>query len=112
MDIVEQKNGDVMTLGFMGRLDGVSSKGAEQKILGLIDAGERRLILDLAGLDYISSIGLRVLMLTAKRLKTVNGKLAVCGLKPQIKKVFDIAGFGAILKIVPGREDAERELSV
>lgn len=111
MEFVEQKNGKVMTLGLKGRLDGVSSKGAEQKILGLIDSGERRLVLDLAELDYISSIGLRVLMLTAKRLRTVDGKLVVCGLKPAIKKVFDIAGFSAILRIVPAREDAEKELS-
>jgi anti-sigma B factor antagonist len=50
-------------------------------------------------------------MLAAKRLKAVGGKLAICGLKPAIKKVFDIAGFGTILRIVPTRQDAEKELS-
>jgi anti-anti-sigma factor len=111
MEIVEQKSGNVLTLALQGRLDGMTSKGVEQKILALIEGGERRLALDLSGLEYVSSIGLRVLMLAAKRLKAVGGKLAICGLKPAIKKVFDIAGFGSILRIVPTRQDAEKELS-
>jgi anti-anti-sigma factor len=111
MEIVEQKNGDVLTLGLKGRLDGVTSKGVEQKVLGHIDAGERRLIFDLAGLEYVSSIGLRVLMLAAKRLRAVNGKLAVCELQPPIAKVFEISGFGSILAIVATRADAEKAVA-
>lgn len=111
MEIVEQKNGDVLTLSLKGRLDGVTSKAVEQKVMGLIDSGARRLVFDMGGLEYISSIGLRVLMLAAKRLRTVDGKLAVCELRPAIQKVFDISGFGSILTIVAARADAEKAVA-
>ncbi len=111
MEMVEQKDGEVLTLSLAGRLDGVTSKGVEERILGLIDGGARRMLLDLAGLEYVSSIGLRVLMLAAKRMKAAGGRLAVAELRPAIRKVFDIAGFDTVLHIVASRADGVRELS-
>lgn len=111
MQMVEQKDGEVLTLSLAGRLDGVTSKGVEERILALIDGGARRLLLDLAGLEYISSIGLRVLMLAAKRMKAVDGKLAVSALRPAIRKVFDIAGFDTVLHIVATRAEGVQALS-
>ena len=111
MEIVERKHGNVLTLSLRGRLDLSSSRAVEEKILSSIDAGEHRLLLDLAGLDYVSSIGLRVLVLAAKRLKPVGGRLATCALQPAIAKIFEIAGLGSVLLVRATREEAESELA-
>jgi anti-anti-sigma factor len=77
----------------------------EQRILALIDAGEKRLVIDCAQLQYISSAGLRVLLIAAKRLSD-SGKLALAALNNQIRDVFDIAGFSSIFQIYRTQDDA------
>jgi anti-anti-sigma factor len=111
MDISEDKTETVMTVGLKGRLDALSAKTVEERILKLIGAGEHKLVIDLGEVGYISSIGLRVLLIAAKRLKTAKGQIAICAMQPPIKKVFDIAGFTALFKIFPTREEAVRALA-
>ena len=106
MEIVEEKLGFVMALALRGRLDATSSKAFEDRLLALIDAGESRLILDLEQLAYVSSVGLRVLILAAKRLKTTNGAIVVCSLQPTIQQVFEIAGFTTLFAVYGTRDDA------
>lgn len=106
MQISEDKNGDVLTVGLKGRLDAATSKTVEEFLLKKIDAGEKRLVLDLSGLDYISSVGLRVFMMAAKRLKVVQGKIVVCALSAPIKQVFEIAGFTNLFPMFDTREAA------
>lgn len=106
MQISEDKNGDVLTVGLKGRLDAATSKTVEEFLLKKIDAGEKHLVLDLAQLDYISSVGLRVFMMAAKRLKIVQGKIVVCSLQPPIKQVFEIAGFTNLFPMFDTREAA------
>ncbi|MGH7166135.1 MAG: STAS domain-containing protein [Nitrospiraceae bacterium] len=70
--------------------------------------GARRLRLDLEGVDFMSSAGLRVLLVAAKRLKPLNGKIVLYSLKPQIREVFEIAGFTTIFPIYAQQEEAVR----
>jgi anti-anti-sigma factor len=74
MEITEQKSAEVVTLRLSGRLDTTTARAFEKKILGQIESGERHVVIDLAQLDYISSAGLRVIVLAAKRLSAANGK--------------------------------------
>jgi stage II sporulation protein AA (anti-sigma F factor antagonist) len=106
MQISEEKIGDVWTVGLQGRLDAATSKGAEEFLLQRIDAGERLVAFDLSRLDYISSVGLRVFMMCAKRLKTTQGKLVVFGLTPMIRQVFEIAGFLSLFPVFANRDEA------
>src|SRR5262245_29288152 len=98
MEIQEQKAGAVMAVSIKGRLDTIAAKTAEEKLLKLIDGGEKKLVIDLGQLEYINSIGLRVFMLCAKRLKAGGGELAVCAMTPPIHKIFDIAGFLSLFR--------------
>jgi len=111
MDIVETRASDAVTLALKGRLDGASSPGFEQRVLALINAGDHRLVIDLAQLDYISSVGLRVFMLAAKRLKPVGGRVVLCGLQPGVTQVFEIAGFSTIFPMAATREEASALLA-
>lgn len=111
MDISEEKTDGVMAVGLKGRLDALSAKAVEEKLLRMITAGETRMVIDLGEVGYISSIGLRVLLIAAKRLKAAKGQIAICAMQPPIKKVFEIAGFTALFKIFPTREEAVKALS-
>ncbi len=106
MDITEEKRGEVKIVGLRGRLDATSTPGVEQKLLNLIDQGERRLVLDFSELSYISSIGLRVLIDTAKSLQKTKGRLALAALNNHIREIFKIAGFTSIFAIYPTRDEA------
>lgn len=118
MEITENRTADIVTLGLSGKLDGTTAKAFEEKILGQIESGDRRFIIDLAQLDYISSAGLRVFALAGKRLDSTNGKLVLCGFKKTIpystlnrlhdpvREAFDIAGFSSIFSSYGSHDDA------
>ena len=108
MEITECATADIVTLSLAGKLDSTTAKTFEDTILGRIESGDRRLVVDLSQLDYISSAGLRVFALAGKRLKSANGKLVLCGFKKTIpyntlnripdpvREVFDTSGFSSI----------------
>ncbi len=106
MELAESKRDSTVIIGVQGRVDASNAGHFEEKLLGLIAAGERHLVVDCAQLDYISSAGLRVLLVAAKRLSPVGGTLAVCALQEQIKHIFDIVGFASILSIYPTSAEA------
>jgi stage II sporulation protein AA (anti-sigma F factor antagonist) len=98
MEITENKRNDVVVVSVQGRVDATNAGVLEQKLVSLIAGGDTRVVLDAARLDYISSAGLRVLLVVMKRLPT-GGSLALCALQPQIREIFDIAGFSSIFTI-------------
>ena len=106
MDISEDRKVDAVILALSGKLDATSAKTFEDKILSLINSGAQRLVVDLSQLDYISSSGLRVFLLAAKRLQPTAGKFALCGMQDHIRQVFDLAGFSSILSIYGSRAEA------
>ena len=107
MDIFQSTSDTgILTLTMSGRLDADTTAGFTDKLNALIDGGERRIILDLSGIDYVSSVGLRSLILAAKRLAPLGGKVVLCAPQDRILKLLEIAGFTSILTIVPTREAA------
>lgn len=93
-------------ISFTGQLNSGNAASAENDILGLITQGDRKLVFDFSNLDYISSAGLRVVLVAAKRLKPEGGRLVLFGMQPQVREVFDISGFLNILDVAESREDA------
>ena len=103
----ERTRAKVLVLKPEGRLDSNTISAAETEIFSWLEKGDTRVVLDLAQLDYISSSGLRLVLMLGKRLNLKGGKLALCGLKPQIREVFEISGFISILTVVGSRQEAE-----
>ena len=99
MNISESKQGNVTILKVQGKLDAMSSPELDKRLAGLVENGTRQIALDLAGLEYVSSAGLRVFLSAAKRLQQVQGKLALANLSAQVQQIFDIAGFESILPV-------------
>ncbi|NLI13317.1 STAS domain-containing protein [Pelotomaculum propionicicum] len=108
MKIQESKSGSVIILELNGRLDASTSGILEKKLMDSLDGGEKFFILDFNQLDYISSAGLRVLLMAAKKTNGIGGKVALSCLKEHVKEVFDIAGFTAIFPICFTQEDAAK----
>ena len=110
MEITEERRGDISILGIIGRLDSSSSKDLEEKMLSLIASSQGKLVIDLSQLDYVSSAGLRVFLLAAKRMDGAKGKMILCSLKDTVKQVFDIAGFSSLLTLAASTEEAIKNL--
>lgn len=83
-----------------GRLDSATSGGFEKRLLELFETPGARVLLDFTALDYISSAGLRVILMGAKRAKQTQGRLVLCGLRPDVREVFEISGFLKIIDVV------------
>jgi anti-anti-sigma factor len=110
MQIKESKQGEVLVLTISEHLDSANSAIFESRILGLIDRGERKIVVDCASLEYVNSAGLKVFLLAAKRLEPLNGKLVLCALAPSVLMIFEMIGFTRIMKIVPSLDDALKAL--
>jgi stage II sporulation protein AA (anti-sigma F factor antagonist) len=110
MQIKEDKQGDAMIVTVTEHLDSATSSVFESRLLGLVDRGERRIVVDCGALDYVNSAGLKVFLLAAKRLEPLGGKLVLCALAPSVLMIFEMIGFTRIMKIVASREDALRVL--
>jgi anti-sigma B factor antagonist len=109
MEVTEKKQNEVSILGLLGRLDSNTSPDFEKKLFAVIEDGNKSVIVDFDGLDYISSAGLRVLLKATKELKRTDGKIVLCSMKDYIKEVFEIAGFVTLFPIVSSKDDALRE---
>ena len=106
MEIVTDKRDGKHIISVKGRLDATTSPELERALLTALDAGEKDYIADLAGLEYISSVGLRVLLMAAKKAKASGGKVVLCSLNDHVREVFEIAGFTAIFPIFDGVDEA------
>jgi stage II sporulation protein AA (anti-sigma F factor antagonist) len=106
MDISEDRKADVVILAMAGKLDATTAKAFEDKILAEIDSGDRRFVIDLSQLDYVSSSGLRVFLLAAKRLNSTAGKLVLCCLTDHVRQVFELAGFLSLFPFYGSRDEA------
>lgn len=102
---------DVLVLALKGRLDSVNASAVEASITDQIKQGANRLVLDFTEIAYVSSAGLRVVLVVAKRLKEVGGKLVLVGLAPSVHEVFSISGFLQILTVCDTREAALAKLA-
>ncbi len=106
MQITVKTTNEVKVLAFEGRLDTGTSPDAQQQLTRLIEEGETKILVNLEKVDYISSAGLRVLLVVAKQLKTTDGELRICSLNEVVKEVFDISGFDMILPISASESEA------
>ena len=106
MQITVKTTNEVKVLAFEGRLDTGTSPDAQQQLTRLIEEGETKILVNLEKVDYISSAGLRVLLVVAKQLKTTDGELRICSLNEVVKEVFDISGFDMILPISTSESEA------
>ncbi|WP_263768604.1 STAS domain-containing protein [Propionivibrio soli] len=96
---------DILVVQPIGRLDSTSSPELERVLVENLDAGTKRLLFDFSSLDYISSAGLRVVLLAGKRLRPVQGKMALVGMRDVVREVFEMSGFLSLFAVADTVED-------
>ncbi|WP_297235867.1 STAS domain-containing protein [uncultured Flavonifractor sp.] len=97
MEIIKELNGNDLVLKLQGRLDTTTAPELEQELKNSLP-GVQALTIDMEGLEYISSAGLRVVLFAQKTMNR-QGSMVVRGAGPMIMEVFDITGFSDILNI-------------
>lgn len=89
-----------------GSLDTVTAPEAQAALDQAIAGGASTLVVDCNELTYVSSAGLRILLVAAKKVQPLGGQVRMCNLSPMVREVFDISGFTAILPVFPSRAEA------
>lgn len=111
MEIAERIIADVCIVSISGRIDTITSKDLEAKLNEAIEKRKEKIIINLAKVDYISSVGLRVLLAALKKLKPNHGSLSLVSLQPFVQNVFKITGLDKVFQIFPTEEAAFQSLT-
>lgn len=98
MKIIEKKDGEKLELVLSGRLETITAPQLQEVVdSGL--GGVLHLQVDMEGLEYVSSAGLRVLLAAGKKMKAAGGTMLITGANENVREVFKITGFDTILNI-------------
>lgn len=97
MTITKVQEADTLTLTLKGRLDTVTAPDLNKEI-DAIGTETKSLVLDFAGVDYVSSAGLRAILCGQKKM-TAQGSMKLLHICPTVQEVFDMTGFAEILTI-------------
>jgi len=106
MEISTRTEKHVVVVSVKGKMDAASSTTFEKEVDSLIAGGSNALIVDFSDLNYISSAGVRSLLILAKKLEAKQGKLSICSPKDIVLQVLKISGFIAILPVYESVESA------
>jgi anti-sigma B factor antagonist/stage II sporulation protein AA (anti-sigma F factor antagonist) len=109
MPLSSSRFADVVVLAVSGRIDHATAEAFKADLaphLARCAAGQDSVVLDVAGVDYVSSAGLRVLMLAAKQAKAQQGYLALAAVQPLVLEILEISKFTLVLRIEPSVRDA------
>lgn len=110
MEISVRKEKNVSVVSVTGRMDAVTAPEFEKNLSELMSKGEKKFLVNLAGLEYISSAGLRSILVIAKQSKAGQGEVIFSGLRGPVEEVFKISGFHSIFKIFESEETALKQI--
>ncbi len=94
-----------------GRMDATTVAVFSEACQKLLESGPGKIIIDLEGLEYISSAGLRGILTLGKACKTNGSDLAFCSMQAMVADIFKLSGFTSILKVYPSLEEAMAGIS-
>ena len=104
-----EQHGKVCVLSVRGKIDQLSADSFHRQLvpyLAQCGVDQQALVLDLAGVEYISSAGLRIFMLASREVKPRQGRLSLAGLQPVVMEIFEISKFSLLFPIHQRVEDA------
>jgi anti-anti-sigma factor len=111
MQIADARVNGIVAVAPAGRIDSSTAPVLEQHLLGLLAGGERRIVVDFSGVDYISSAGLRVMLVLARRVRDANGQLGLCAMGDAVRQVFQLAGFLPLFTVQDSRAAAVQQIA-
>lgn len=111
LEIHQTKKADITVLEPEGRLDTNTSRPFEDKVNEILGTGESKFVIDCRELEYVSSAGLRVLLMLARKLQGKGGALVLCSLSDSVREVLDISGFSRIFTIEASQAQALKKIN-
>lgn len=101
-----QYQGPAMIVGWNGRVDGDNGDTFEHEVLASTLNRGQYIVINADGIDYVSSAGIRAFLMVAQELSDNGQSMAICSLRPEVKKIFNTIGFGEILPMHDSIADA------
>lgn len=106
MNITEERIGDALIVGLVGRMDTIAAVSLEKTVNHAIDSGDRKIVFCLAKLEYMSSSGIRTILGLAKRLQSEGGRFALSSLTESIRELLEMAQLDQIIPIYSSNGEA------
>ena len=105
---IETRDVDGVTVvDMIGRLDTSTSGDASDKLVAIVKSGVKAAVINLGQLEYVSSAGLRVILVMVKLLKSSKGRANICQATGVVKEVLETSGFNHLIDIY---EDEEKSI--
>jgi len=111
MEIQKERLGETCVVTVSGRLDGIYSSNFANQVGELITGTNPKILIDFTDIDFVTSAGLRALLMLVKKAKATGSIFALCGVNDQVREVLDISGFTATFSIHANRAEALATLS-
>lgn len=99
IDLHDELDDGVLVLKPSGRIDGANAREYEHTLMDRIAKGHSKILMNCESIEYISSAGLRVLLMTSRRASEKAGKLVLCAVREPVHDVFKHSGFAEIIPI-------------
>ncbi len=109
MEIRESQREGFVVLELAGRLETKTAHAFEQKVIEHLSAGARQFVIDFKEVEFVSSAGLRVLLMLAKKIGAGEGALALSSVNDAVKQVLDVSGFASFFTLAPSPDAAIQE---
>jgi len=106
MEIAETRREGIVVLRLRGRLDASNAGTFAARLRAAIEAGERRIVVEASELAYVDSAGLQALLVAAKALRPLAGRIVLAALREPVGRIVDIAGLSSVFALYPTESDA------
>jgi len=110
IDLHESQIGDATFVALAGKLDAATTPGVEARLLALVREGKKFLGVDFAGVTYLASSGLRMLLVVTREISSLEGRLVLCGLDQTMRDTLEVTGFLPYFLLANSTEDARKLL--
>ena len=99
MKITKRVEGDVTVFVPEGRIDTQAATDMDQALQAAVSAGKHNMVVDMSGVDYISSAGLRALAAVLVKCRDEGGDMKIAALNERVTRVFNIIGFDLLMSL-------------
>jgi anti-anti-sigma factor len=105
MEIQKERVGDACVVSANGRLDGIYSTAFAKEVGELIAGTNPKILIDFAEIDFVTSAGIRAVLLLIKKAEVSGAAFALCGVNEQVREVLEATGLTPLITIHPGRPE-------
>ena len=110
MDVKTEITDRVALYRLAGRLDALSSPQLESAVAPACSGDSPNIIFDMRDVSFVSSAGVRIILMTAKKVAAAKGGFALFGVQPAVNQVFEISGLQRFIPIVADESEARSRL--